>query len=460
MAPDTLHYSSSPRSSSPRSSSPRPAAIGLAEYRQRRQALMAGLPGSSAVLLPAATLVTRSNDSEYTFRQNSDFHYLCGFPEPDALLLLLPDREDGEAVLFCLDKDPALEAWTGIRVGAEAAVERYGVDQAFANSERDERLAALLDGRRHLYLPLGDDGAMALAEEVRQQLLARARRGARAPEALVDVAPLIHEQRLIKSDAELELMRHAARISARAHVRAMRSARPGLAEYQLQAELEHEFLWHGARAPAYSTIVGGGANACVLHYIENAATLGDGDLVLIDAGAEFALYAGDITRTFPVNGRFSATQRSVYDIVLAAQVRAVEAVRPGVTLSEIHRGVVRDLTRGLIELGLLEGDLDARIEDESYKRFYLHSTSHWLGLDVHDVGGQRRDGEPRELAPGMVLTVEPGLYIPADDDIPAALRGIGIRIEDDVVVTATGHEVLTTDAPKRVEDIEALMVKN
>ena len=301
---------------------------------------------------------------------------------------------------------------------------------------------------------------MALAEEVRQQLLARARRGARAPEALVDVAPLIHEQRLIKSDAELELMRHAARISARAHVRAMRSARPGLAEYQLQAELEHEFLWHGARAPAYSTIVGGGANACVLHYIENAATLGDGDLVLIDAGAEFALYAGDITRTFPVNGRFSATQRSVYDIVLAAQVRAVEAVRPGVTLSEIHRGVVRDLTRGLIELGLLEGDLDARIEDESYKRFYLHSTSHWLGLDVHDVGGQRRDGEPRELAPGMVLTVEPGLYIPADDDIPAALRGIGIRIEDDVVVTATGHEVLTTDAPKRVEDIEALMVKN
>ncbi|MDW5375956.1 Xaa-Pro aminopeptidase [Halomonas sp. HP20-15] len=448
MAPDTLTYSSSPR----------PPAIGLDEYRRRRQALMAALPASSAVLMPAATLVTRSNDSEYTFRQDSDFHYLCGFPEPDALLLLLPGREEGEAILFCPDKDPTQEAWTGIRVGAEAAVERYGVDQAFANSERDERLAGLLDGRHSLYLPLGDDCAMALADEARQQLLARARQGARAPQALVDVAPLIHEQRLIKSDAELELMRHAARISARAHVRAMRSARPGLAEYQLQAELEHEFQWHGARAPAYSTIVGGGANACVLHYIENAAILDDSDLVLIDAGAEFELYAGDITRTFPVNGRFSDTQRSVYEIVLSAQIRAVEAVRPGVTLGEIHRGVVRDLTHGLIELGLLEGELDARIDDESYRRFYLHSTSHWLGLDVHDVGGARRDGEPRQLEPGMVLTVEPGLYIPADDDIPATLRGIGIRIEDDVAVTATGHEVLTTDVPKRVEEIEALMV--
>ncbi|WP_136064963.1 Xaa-Pro aminopeptidase [Modicisalibacter radicis] len=439
---------------------PRPPAIGLDEYRWRRRALMDALPASSAVLLPAATLVTRSNDSEYPFRQDSDFHYLCGFPEPDALLLLLPGREDGEAILFCPDKDPALEAWTGIRVGAEAAVERFGVDQAFANSERDERLAGLLDGRHSLYLPLGDERAMALADEVRHQLLARARQGARAPQALADIAVPIHEQRLIKSDGELELMRHAARISARAHVRAMRSVRPGLAEYQLQAEIEHEFLWHGASAPAYSTIVGGGANACVLHYIENAATLADGDLVLIDAGAEFALYAGDITRTFPVNGHFSDAQRSVYEIVLAAQVRAVESVRSGVTLGELHRGVVRDLTRGLIELGLLEGDLDARIDDESYRRFYLHSTSHWLGLDVHDVGGYRRDGEPRQLEPGMVLTIEPGLYIPDDSDIPAALRGIGVRIEDDVAVTASGHEVLTADVPKRVEDIEALMVKH
>lgn len=438
----------------------RPCAIGPDEYRARREALMRELPAASAVLLPAAALVTRSNDSEYPFRQNSDFHYLTGFPEPDALLVLLPGRAEGESVLFCLDKDPAQEAWTGIRIGAEAATQRFGVDQAFANAEREERLAALLDGRETLYLLLDDPEAVALAEDVRRALKARSRRGAVAPRALADIAPGLHEQRLIKSDAELSLMRHAGRISAQAHVRAMQAARPGRHEYQLQAEIEHEFLWQGAAGPAYGTIVGGGANACVLHYVENAAPLAEGTLVLIDAGAEFEGYAGDITRTFPVSGRFSDAQRAVYAVVLAAQERAVAAVRPGATLSEIHQGVVRDLTRGLIELGLLAGELEARIEDGSYRRFYLHSTSHWLGLDVHDVGDYRVDGEPRPLAPGMVLTVEPGLYIPEDDDIPEALRGIGIRIEDDVAVTASGHEVLTADVPKRVADIEALMVNN
>ncbi|KXS37119.1 MAG: Xaa-Pro aminopeptidase [Halomonadaceae bacterium T82-2] len=438
----------------------RPSAIGPDEYRVRRETLMRGLPTASAVLMPAASLVTRSNDSEYPFRQNSDFHYLTGFPEPDALLVLLPGRAEGESVLFCLDKDPTQEAWTGIRIGAEAATQRFGVDQAFANAEREERLEALLDGRETLYLPLDDPEAVALAEDVRRALKARARRGAVAPRALEDISVRLHEQRLIKSDAELALMHHAARISARAHVRAMQAARPGRHEYQLQAELEHEFLWQGAAGPAYGTIVGGGANACVLHYVENAAPLAADTLVLIDAGAEFEGYAGDITRTFPVSGRFSDAQRAVYEVVLAAQERAVAAVRPGATLVEIHQGVVRDLTRGLIELGLLTGDLEARIEDGSYRRFYLHSTSHWLGLDVHDVGDYRVDGEPRPLAPGMVLTVEPGLYIPADDDIPEALRGIGIRIEDDVAVTASGHEVLTADVPKRVAEIEALMVNN
>lgn len=442
---------------------PRPAAISLDEYRSRRQALMAALPPGSAVLLPAGQLVTRSNDSEYAFRQDSDFHYLTGFPEPDALLVLLPGREAGEAVLFCQDKDPAKEAWTGIRIGPNGAVERFGMDQAFENAERDECLAALLDGSETLYLPLDNDAALALAEQVRRELGARTRQGAQPPQAFADVAQLIHEQRLIKSEAELALLRHAGEISARAHVRAMRTARPGLYEYHLQAELEHEFLWHGGRAPAYSTIVGSGVNACVLHYIENDAPLDDGELVLIDAGAEFDLYAGDITRTFPVNGRFSDAQRRVYGVVLAAQERAVAAVRPGVTLGEIHQQVVRDLAAGLIELGLLEGglegDLEARIEDESYKRFYLHSTSHWLGLDVHDVGGYRRDGEPRRLVPGMVLTVEPGLYIPDADGIPEPLRGIGIRIEDDVAVTPDGHEVLTAGVPKQVAEIEALMAR-
>lgn len=438
---------------------PRPAAIGLDEYRGRRQALMAALPPRSAVLLPAANLATRSNDSEYAFRQDSDFHYLTGFPEPEALLVLLPGREAGESVLFCQDKDPTKEAWTGIRIGAEGVVARFGIDQAFENAERDERLRELLDGREALYLPLDDEAAVALAEAVRRELGARVRQGAEAPRALCDVTHLIHERRLVKSEAELALMRHAAEISARAHLRAMRTCRPGLDEYHLQAELEHEFLWQGGQAPAYSTIVGGGANACVLHYIENADSLRDGDLVLIDAGAEFDLYAGDITRTFPVNGRFTPEQRRVYEIVLAAQERAVEAVTPGATLGEIHQGVVNDLTAGLIELGLLEGSVEERVADESYRRFYLHSTSHWLGLDVHDVGGYRRNGEPRLLAPGMVLTVEPGLYLPEDEDIPEALRGIGIRIEDDVAVTDEGHEVLTSTVPKRVDDIEALMAK-
>ncbi|MCK0714816.1 Xaa-Pro aminopeptidase [Chromohalobacter sarecensis] len=441
----------------PRTVLPRPAAIASAEYRTRRQSLMAALPAHSAVLISAASLVTRNRDSEYAFRQDSDFHYLSGFPEPDALLVLLPGRDAGESVLFCQEKDAFKEAWTGIRIGAEVAVTEYGVDEAYENDDRDALLPELLEGRETLYLPLDDGEMLALAESLRTELAPQARRGERTPSAFADVAPLIHERRLIKSEAELGLMRHAARISAQAHRRAMQNVSPGLLEYQLQAELEHEFFWHGARAPAYATIVGGGANACVLHYIENTAMLRDGDLVLIDAGGEFDLYAGDITRTFPVNGRFTPAQRELYEVVLEAQRRAVAAVAPDATLSAIHDGVVRDLTAGLIRLGLLEGPLEARIADDGYRRFFLHATSHWLGLDVHDVGTYRVDGEPRALAPGMVLTVEPGLYIPDAEDIPEAYRGMGIRIEDDVVVTATGHEVLTTDVPKEVAEIEALM---
>lgn len=436
---------------------PRPPAIGLDEYRSRRKALMAALPPNSAVLLPSAGLVTRSNDSEYTFRQSSDFHYLSGFPEPDALLLLLPGRSEGETVLFCQDKDPLREAWTGIRIGAEGAVEYFGIDQAYENNQRAERLAALLDGRETLYLPLSDSAALIMAEDIRRELAGQVRQGAKPIQGFADVTKFIHEQRLFKSEAELALLRYAGEISARAHIRAMRASRADLYEYHLQAELEHEFLWQGARAPAYNTIVGNGANACVLHYVENSAPLVDGALVLIDAGAEFDLYAGDITRTFPVNGRFSETQKAVYSVVLAAQERAVAAIRPGVTLVDIHQGVIRDLTAGLIELGLLEGDIEARIEDASYRRFYLHSTSHWLGLDVHDAGDYRKDDAPRQLMPGMVLTIEPGLYIPDMEDIPERLRGIGIRIEDNVAVTSDGHEVLTSAVPKSIAGIEALM---
>jgi Xaa-Pro aminopeptidase len=439
---------------------PRPSAISVAEYRQRRDALMGQLPTNSAVVLPGAGLVTRSRDSEFAFRQNSDFYYLTGIQEPDALLVLLPGRAEGESVVFCLDRDPTMEAWTGRRLGAAGVVTEHGIDQAFENAERDERLSELLAGRELLYLPLERAEAVSIAEDAFSDAQAGLRRGRPPLKGWLDICPLIHAMRLLKSDAEIALLRHAAQISAQAHRRAMQISRPGLSEFQLQAELEHEFVWQGASGPAYSTIVGSGANACVLHYIENSAPLSENSLVLIDAGAEFELYAGDITRTFPVSGRFSDAQRALYQVVLNAQQRAVSAVKPGATLADIHQGVVYDLTAGLIELGLLDGEVQARMEDESYRRFYLHSTSHWLGLDVHDVGTYRLDEQtPRPLAPGMVLTIEPGLYIPSDEDIPDLYQGIGIRIEDNVVVTHEGHEVLTADVPKQVVEIETLMAK-
>ncbi|MGO1431434.1 MAG: Xaa-Pro aminopeptidase [Halomonas sp.] len=439
---------------------PRPAAISVAEYRQRRDALMAQLPDNAAVVLPGAGLMTRSRDSEFAFRQNSDFYYLTGLREPDALLVLLPGRGEGESVVFCQDRDPTLEAWTGRRLGAPGVEAEHGIDQAFENTDRDERLPELLAGRELLYLPLDNTDAVGIAEDALADAQAGLRRGRHALKGWLDISPLIHALRLIKSDAEIALLRHAAVISARAHQRAMQVSRPGLSEFQLQAELEHEFVWQGASGPAYSTIVGSGAHACVLHYIENSAPLCEDGLVLIDAGAEFELYAGDITRTFPVSGRFSDPQRALYQVVLDAQQRAVSAVQPGITLAAIHQGVVHDLTAGLVELGLLEGEVQARIDDESYRRFYLHSTSHWLGLDVHDVGTYRLDEQTaRPLVAGMVLTVEPGLYIPSDDDIPDAYRGIGIRIEDNIVVTNEGYDVLTADVPKEVAEIEALMAK-
>ncbi|MFC0267502.1 Xaa-Pro aminopeptidase [Kushneria aurantia] len=434
-----------------------PASIGVETYRARRDRLMRSLPADSAVLIPAGQLQPRSGDADYPFRQHSDFHYLCGFPEPQAWLVLLPGRQAGAAVLLCRGRDPDAETWTGRRLGPRRAVSDYGLDEARELDECDAALDELLDGRRSLYLPLDDERSRTLALATRRRLVARERDGAVAPSRLVDVTELIHDQRLIKSDAEIAIMAHAGAISARAHRRAMAELRPGMFEYQLQAHIEHEFLLHGARSPAYDTIVGGGANACVLHYCDNAAVLRDGELVLIDAGAEYALYAGDITRTLPVGGRFREPQRQLYEIVLGAQQRALRAVRPGVRLRDIHDGVVADLSAGLVALGLLEGPVERVIAEGHYKRFFPHGTSHWLGLDVHDAGAYRVDGESRALAPGMVLTVEPGLYIPDDPDIPTPWQGIGIRIEDDVVVTAEGSRVLTADVPKSVAEIEALM---
>lgn len=429
------------------------------EFARRRARLMQALPAGSMALVAAASLKSRNRDSEYPFRQHSDFYYLTGFNEPDAILLLMPGRAEGEAVMFCPPRDPQMEIWTGYRAGPEGCVRDFGMDQAIDLDRIDEELPRLLDGWQRLYYSIGMDEA--LDTRVRgwlNALRAQARLGSSAPVELALLDRLLHEQRLFKSDAEQALMRRAGEISAQAHCQAMRACRPGLYEYQLEAEITAVCMHEGARFQAYSPIVGGGANGCILHYIENEDPLQDGDLVLIDAGCELDNYASDITRTFPVNGRFSQEQAQLYQLVLDIQEACIEAIRPGVPFNEIHDLSVRMLTEGLVKLGLLEGELEQLIEEGAYRRFYMHRVGHWLGMDVHDVGDYKVHGEWRPLEPGMVMTVEPGVYIaPHDETVPLKWRGIGIRIEDDVLVTERGYEVLTAGVPKRIADIEALM---
>ena len=431
------------------------------EFAARRRRLMAQLTAGSVAIVPGARMQSRNRDVEYPFRQDSDFYYLTGFDEPDAVLVLLPGRSEGEVMLFCQGRDPEMEIWNGYRLGPEGAREHYGADEAYANSAMDEQMPALLDGRQRIYHAIGVDEAF--DGQVRQwlnALRARSRQGAVAPVELVMLDPLLHEMRLFKSEAEIELMREAGRISAQAHVRAMQACRPGLFEYQLEAEISHHFAMHGCHLPAYSSIVGGGANGCILHYTENRDRLKAGDLVLIDAGCELEYYAGDITRTFPVDGHFTVEQRQLYELVLRAQLACIDQVRPGVLWNEVHELSVQLLTAGLLELGLLEGDPQQLIEEGAYREFYMHRLGHWLGMDVHDVGDYRLEGQWRALQPGMVMTVEPGLYVsPHNERVDARWRGIGIRIEDDVLVTETGSEVLSAAAPKSVADIEQLMAE-
>jgi Xaa-Pro aminopeptidase len=431
-------------------------------YARRRRRLLQALPPGSVALVAGATLATRNRDAEYPFRQHSDFYYLTGFNEPDALLLLKPGRSEGEVVMFCPPRDPALEIWTGYRAGPEGCVERFGADQAFTLDEIDEQVPLLLDGARSIYYPLGCDEQ--LDARVRGWLNAvrdRARQGAEAPEELVLLDNLLHEMRLFKDDEELAVMRRAAEISAQAHCEAMRLARPGIHEYELEGRIISHCTAAGARFQAYSPIVGGGANACILHYINNDAPIADGDLVLIDAGCELDCYASDITRTFPVNGRFSAEQRALYELVLKTNEACIELIRPGLPWNAVHDLSVKMLTQGLVELGLLEGEVEALIESGAYREFYMHRIGHWLGMDVHDVGNYKLNGEWRPLEPGMVMTIEPGLYIsPHNDRVEPRWRGIGIRIEDDVLVTRDGAEVLTAGVPKSVDAIEALMAGN
>ncbi|MBB3048393.1 Xaa-Pro aminopeptidase [Litorivivens lipolytica] len=431
------------------------------EYARRRSNLMAVMEPNSIAIIPGAVEKVRSRDTEYPFRQDSDFYYLSGFVEPDAVMVLLPGREHGEFVMFCRDRDPTMELWTGYRQGPEGVCANFGADDAFPIGDIDEILPGLIEGRERVYYAMGrhadfDAHLMQWVNAIR----AKARTGAHPPGEFIDLDHFLHDMRLYKSAAEQRVMKRAGDISASAHLRAMQACKPGMFEYQLEAEILHEFATHGARFPAYNTIVGAGANGCILHYVENASQIRDGDLILIDAGCELEGYAADITRTFPANGRFSKEQKVLYNVVLKAQLAAIAAVKPDNHWNQPHDETVRVITEGLVELGLLKGSVDKLIESEAYRDFYMHRAGHWLGLDVHDVGDYKVGDEWRLLEPGMALTVEPGIYVsPNNENVEARWRGIGIRIEDDVVVTKDGCDVLTSDVPKTVEEIEALMAE-
>jgi len=433
--------------------------IPKSEYARRRQTLMARMEPNSIAILPAAPMYIRNRDVEHVYRQDSDFQYLSGFPEPEAVIALIPGREHGEYVLFCRERDPERELWDGLRAGQDGAIAHYGADDAFPIGDIDDILPGLIEGRERVYYAIGTNETFdhQLMEWIKM-IRSKARQGAQPPSEFVALDHLLHDMRLYKSANEVKVMRHAAEISARAHVNAMRASRAGLHEYHLEAELDYEFRKGGAKMPAYGSIVAAGKNACILHYRENDAALEDGDLVLIDAGCEIDCYASDITRTFPVNGKFSPEQKAIYELVLAANEEAFKHIAPGKHWNEAHEATVRVITAGLVELGLLEGDVEELIAAEAHKAFYMHRAGHWLGLDVHDVGDYKIGGEWRVLEPGMAMTVEPGIYIAADNqDVARKWRGIGVRIEDDVVVTKTGCEILTDGVPKAVAEIEALM---
>ena len=428
-------------------------------HRGRRDALIAAMrrhSGGGLALMPTSAEVVRNRDSTYPYRHDSYFYYLTGFPEPEAVVALVADDKGDRHVLFCREKHPERETWDGFRYGPDAAKDIFGFDEAHPIGELDRMLPDFASDRPALYTPVGmhadwDRRVAATLNEVRS----RVRTGVTAPDEIVDLRGTLDRMRLVKDAHELALMRRAGAISSEAHRRAMARARPGWHEYEVEAELAHEFLKSGAQSVAYPSIVASGPNACVLHYRDNDRLMADGDLLLIDAGCEYRGYASDITRTFPVNGRFTGPQKDVYELVLAAQIACLDAVRPGVPFHDYHEVAERVLAQGLIDLKLIEGPLDAALESGSYKRFYMHRAGHWLGMDVHDAGLYQEKGESVKLEPGMVLTVEPGLYIRAGDGVPAHFADIGVRIEDDVVVTADGIENLTGGTPKTVAEVEA-----
>ncbi len=433
--------------------------ISRAEFKRRRKRLLESMDERSIAILPSAPVHQRNRDIEFAYRQDSDFFYVTGFAEPESVAVLIPGRGQGEYILFCRERDAAKEQWNGARVGLEGACKRYDADDAFPIGDIDDILPGLIESRERVFYAMGysqefDQRVLGWVKRIR----AHSRSGSGTPTEFVALEHLIHEMRLVKSKAEVRAIRKAAEISIGAHKRVMAACRPGLMEYQLEAEFVHECMRAGSRATAYPTIVAGGSNSCVLHYITNSAVLKQGDLLLIDAGAEYACYASDITRTYPVSGRFSREQRAVYEIVLAAQAAAMAQVHPGKDWNAPHEAAIRVITEGLVTLGLLKGRVGPLIDKEAYKPFYMHRTGHWMGMDVHDVGDYKVDGTWRTLEPGMVMTVEPGLYIKGGDrHVPKKWWNIGVRIEDDVLVTRDGCEVLTGGVPKTVGEIEAHM---
>ena len=428
-------------------------------FNERRQLLLAALPAGTVVVLRGASLVIRSNDTEYPFRQHSDFYYLTGINEPDATLLMVKPAKPGartRSYLFVLPRDPEQEIWHGRRLGTEQASAISGISHVYDNTESHRRILQALGQQPNVCWPL----QVSMDEQhLRHRWLTKLAesRQLRPPRQFLDLNAFVHEQRLIKSQIEIETLRKSAGIAVDAHRRAMQRCRPGMTEYQLTAEIHHEFAVQGATGPAYGTICGSGENACILHYTENNAVMADGQLVLIDAGCEYLGYASDITRTFPVNGRFTPLQRRLYNWVLDAHQAAIAHIKPGNTLPQAYKIAVKILTAGLIDLGVLHGSVEANMQAASYRPYFMHGLGHWLGLDVHDVGDYKLNDEARALRPGMILTIEPGLYIPTGTDCDPLLQGLGVRIEDDILVTETGHQNLTQGVPVTIDEIEALM---
>lgn len=440
------------------------ACLPMSDFKSHRDNFFAKMPDNAIAFFPAAYEVTRSNDTEFRFCQNKNFYYLTGFNEPDALLILLKRDKVEQAILFSLPKDKAQEVWHGRRIGQEKACQEYGFDQCFTLDEQDELISQYLNGLTQVYFAFDDKKITQHVFDLLAKVRATVRQGAKVPTQLVDASPLINEQRLIKSGNEIELMRQANYISSLAHKRAMQKTQAGLFEYQIENEILHEFTRHGARYPAYSTIVAGGDNANILHYTDNSEPLNDNDLLLIDAGGELSGYAADITRTFPISGKFTTPQKALYQLVLEAKSQVISAIKPGISFAQLNNIANECLTKGLVELGILSGDstkLAELVKEKACKKYFIHGLGHWLGLDVHDVGDYHINEEKaqcREFVPGMVLTIEPGLYMPLDDmTLDSQWRGIGIRLEDNIVVTINGCENLTQYCPETIADIEALM---